>query len=88
MYGVGSEIDGRGEFCSAVMILGINALSCLFELLNSAMRSMSLIWMNDVVIEMGIRKRIMFLWSLRFFLDILGRHRRLEGQENGSNLLE
>ena len=65
-YGVGFGIDGRGELCTAVMILGIRAVSCLFRFLNSAMGSKSLIWMNDVLIEMGIRERMMFLWSLSF----------------------
>ena len=65
LYAVGSGTDGRGELCSAAMILGIRAVSCLC-FLNSAMGSNSLIWMKRVLIEMGIKERIMFLWSLSF----------------------
>ena len=66
LCGVGFGIDGRGELCSAVMIIGIMAVSCLFRFLNSAMGWKSLIWMNDVLIEMGRRERMMFLCSLSF----------------------
>ena len=72
LYGVGSGIDGRGELCRAVMILGIRAFSCLFRFLNSAMGSKPLIGMNAVLSEIGM----IFLWSpsfcWMFLVDIEG----------------
>ena len=81
LYVVGSGMYERGEACSAAMILGIRAVSCLFLFLNLAMGSKSLIWMNAVLIKMRITERIMFLWSLSFWWIFVVDIERLEGRK-------